>query len=290
MTMAGGRRPRYSTGISASSMSPALLHEIIRLNALRRGLHCSQHDLAHMIGVSQSSLSRFFRLPYLQSQRPHFLASTEGLARIDLALKLFVPRVALPRAPIRLPLRSRNVPAPAAREALLPASPSHQTGTAATKTPKAAAPTQRTDYRILIAEDDADTLDLYTTLFRDEEHRLKYEVTVATTVGECLRRLRIGASHLTGYDLLMMDLNLGDYRNAAEKSLLGQLLRRPRWLPEHLLVVSGVSRYALRSKIGDLEKLHAFFIPKPFDIEVLLDAVHALVTGHKPDPGYTEQF
>ena len=272
-------------------MSPALLREIIRLNALRRGLHCSQLDLAQMIGVSQSSLSRFFQLPFLQSQRPHFLASTEGLARIELALKLFVPRVAAPRAVRRLPSssRTRNVPAPAAREATIPASPAYKTDTAARSAPEAA-PARRTDYRLLIAEDDVDTLDLYTTLFRDEEHRLHYEVTVATTVRECLQRLRSGASHLTGYDLLMIDLDLGDYREAAEKSLLGQLLRRPGWLPARLLVVSGVSRFALRSKTAELEKLHAFFIPKPFDIEVLLDAVYALVTGHAPDPGYTEQF
>jgi CheY-like chemotaxis protein len=223
-----------------------------------------------MIGVSQSSLSRFFQLPYLQSQRAHFLASTEGLARIELALKLFVPRVAPPRASIRLP--------------------SHRTDAADIEAPTDAAPAQRTAYRLLIAEDDADTLNLYTALFRDEEHRLNYEVTVATTVGECLRRLRNGAHRLPGYDLLMMDLHLGEYRSAAEKSLLGQLLRRPRWLPARLLVVSGASRYTLLSKIADLEKLHAFFIHKPFDIDVLLDAVYALVTGHEPDPGYTEQF
>ena len=285
--MAGGRRRRYSTGTSAGSTSPALLCEIIKLNVLRRGLHCSQHDLAQMIGVSQSSLSRFFRLPYLQSQRPHFLASSEGLARIELALKLFVPRVAAPRASGRPIEHSRNAPTPAAP---IPGPSPHWTDTAAPKPPKVTAPTQRTDYRILIAEDDADTLDLYTTLFRDEERRLHYEVTVATTVRECLRRLRTGAGHLTGYDLLMMDLNLGDYRDPAAKSLLGQILRRPSWLPARLLVVSGVSRYTLRSKVADLEKLHAFFIPKPFDIEVLLDAVYALVTGHEPDPGYTEQF
>jgi CheY-like chemotaxis protein len=142
----------------------------------------------------------------------------------------------------------------------------------------------------LIAEDDVDTLDLYTALFRDEEHRLRYEVTIATTVRDCLHRLRFGARHPSRYDLLMMDLDLGDYRDAAEKSLLGQLLRRPRWLPARLLVVSGVSRYGLRSRAADLEKLHAFFLPKPFDIEVLLDAVYALVTGHDPDPGLTLQF
>jgi CheY-like chemotaxis protein len=272
--------------MSASSMSPALLHEIIRLNALRRGLHCSQHDLARMIGVSQSSLSRFFRLPYLQSQRRHFLASAEGLARIELALKLFVPRVAAPRTPIRLPSRRRNARTSAALSDLS----SQQNDTSDTEALKDAAPARRTDYRLLIAEDDADTLKLYTTLFQDEEHRLNYEVTVATTVGECLRRLRNSAHRLPGYDLLMMDLHLGEYRSAAEKSLLGQLLRRPRWLPARLLVVSGASRYTLRSKVADLEKLHAFFIHKPFDIEVLLDAVYALVTGHEPDPGYTEQF
>jgi CheY-like chemotaxis protein len=143
----------------------------------------------------------------------------------------------------------------------------------------------------LIAEDDADTLDLYTALFQDEEHRLHYEVTVVTTVRECLRRLRTAAGHLIRYDLLMMDLDLGgDFRDATEKSLLDQLLRRPRWLPPRLLVVSGVSRYSLRSRVAELEKLHAFFIPKPFDIEVLLDAVYTLVTGHDPDPGYIQQF
>jgi len=144
----------------------------------------------------------------------------------------------------------------------------------------AAEQSQMTTYRVLIAEDDLATVALYTTLFTEEEQRLHYEITVATTVAECLQRLRAAWAERP-YDLLVMDLGLGDRSGSPGKGLLGQLGLRPRWVPPHLLVVSGVSPHHLRDRLADLAKLCATFLPKPFDIDELLDSAYALVTGNK---------
>jgi CheY-like chemotaxis protein len=136
---------------------------------------------------------------------------------------------------------------------------------------------------MLIAEDDPETVALYTTLFTEEEHRLRYEITVATTVAEVIQRL--GATWARHpYDLLVMDLGLGDRSGTTGQGLLGllgQLRQRPGWVPPHLLVVSGISPHHLRERLADLAKLCATFLPKPFDIDELLDSAYALVTGKK---------
>jgi DNA-binding response OmpR family regulator len=103
---------------------------------------------------------------------------------------------------------------------------------------------------------------------------------VATTVAEVIQRL--GATWANRpYDLLVMDLGLGDRSGFGGKGLLGQLGQRPRWVPPHLLVVSGISPHHLRDRLAELAKLCATFLPKPFDIDELLDSAYALVTGNK---------
>jgi CheY-like chemotaxis protein len=275
--MAGGRR--HVRAMCDPMVAQSLWGDIARLNALRRRLHCSQSQLAQMIGVSQSSLSRLFRLPQLSLDSSHFLATSEGLSRIELALGMY-PMTLLPRGKpkgLKEPEEPQARPK-AALDTMAPGEP------AALSSGDASRPV----YRLLIAEDDRETVELYTLLFTEEEQRLRYDITVATTARECLQRLRT-AEHHGAYDLLVMDLDLGDHPDASGKSLLGHLRRRPRWIPPHLLVVSGLSPHVLRSKLVDLARLNAAYLPKPFDIEDLLDSVYALLTGKYLAPKYRLQ-
>ncbi len=286
--MAGGTRSRVRA-MCDPMVAQSLWSDIARLNALRRRLHCSQYQLAQMIGVSQSSLSRLFRLPQLPGS--HFLATSEGLSRIELALGML---------PMTFPARRKPGGQYKARPGAAPAAPSPgesdahgNSGTTERSEPAetAALPpvdAERPIYRLLIAEDDRETVELYTILFTEEEQRLRYDITVATTATECLQRLRT-AEHRSAYDLLVMDLDLGDHPDASGRSLLGYLRRRPRWIPPHLLVVSGLSPHVLRSKLVDMARLNAAYLPKPFDIEELLDSVYALVTGRYLAPKYRPQ-
>jgi CheY-like chemotaxis protein len=132
---------------------------------------------------------------------------------------------------------------------------------------------------MLIAEDDRETVVLYKELFAEEDRRVTYEIDVATTASECLSKLRDAR---TGhpYDILLMDLSLGDdLQRNPERSLLFQLRRRISWVPRLVLAVSGISPYHFSAKSADLAALGAIFIAKPFDIEELLQTVYALVTG-----------
>jgi CheY-like chemotaxis protein len=244
-----------------------------------------------MIGVSQSSLSRLFRHASRQHQRAPALATWEGLSRVESALTLFAtghqaagdgkkrsPRVEGCRASVTPPEAPEAAPARLPRRA-----PRWKRKLEAVAAPggEVSVTPRKTTYRVLIAEDDPETVALYTTLFTEEEHRLSYEITVATTVTDVIQRLHT-ARAARPYDLLLMDLGLGDRSGSTEKGLLGQLRQRPRWVPPHLLVVSGISPHHLRDRLADLAKLCATFLAKPFDIDDLLDLAYALVTGNKP--------
>jgi CheY-like chemotaxis protein len=269
---------------------PADLEEIARLDALRRSLGCSQSELARMIGVSQSSLSRLFRPASGEHRGAPALATWEGLSRVESALKVFATGHPAPgRGKIRPPRTKES--RTSAR--IPPASPGAPTGIprrvqrwkrrleeATRSSGEVAEKSPVTTYRLLIAEDDLETVALYTTLFTEEEHRLRYEITVATTVAEVIQRLRATWAKRP-YDLLVMDLGLGDRSGSTGKGLLGQLRQRPGWVPPHLLVVSGISPHHLRERFADLAKLCATFLAKPFDIDELLDSAYALVTGKK---------
>ncbi len=266
--------------------------EIARLDTLRRSLGCSQSELARMIGVSQSTLSRLFRPPLNARRIRSSLATRDGLARIELALTMFTRH--LPSA-----LTSKRAPKRATqwlRNELFTDTASSIRPSALTRLrpPMADSPVPgesgvRTTYRLLIAEDDLETAALYTTLFTEEENRLRYEVAAASTAAQCLHLLR-ATWKKRPYDLLVMDLGIGARQGTPRKSLLDQLRQRPLWMPPHLLVVSGMSPYQLRSKVSDLTKLCAAFLAKPFDIDVLLDAAYALVTGSTQGSQYLQYF
>ncbi|MGO8948555.1 MAG: response regulator [Ktedonobacterales bacterium] len=275
-------------GVQSTSSISAEAAEIARLDGKRRELGCSQAELAGMIGVSQSSLSRLFRLYCGGQRRGSSLATRDGLSRVALALEMFAAS-ASPKPPSRHTsqrtsphlgdnLRTWTDTAVAPSIQVRPKSPSPLVTVPGISAISGAAPPAT--YRVLIAEDDPETVALYATLFTEEEKRLHYEVTLATTAAECLQRLR-ATWKKQPYHLLLMDLGLGDRHGISSKSLLSQLQQRPLWVPPHLLVVSGVSPYHLRSKVSDLAKLCAAFLAKPFDIDELLDSAYGLVTGNK---------
>jgi CheY-like chemotaxis protein len=284
------RSQRGASGQQDLGGIPVDQGEIARLDALRRSLGCSQSELARMIGISQSSLSRLFRSPSREHRRAQTLATWERLSRVESALNEFATGHPSPEhgtmGPTRTPesqASARMPPTPPATPTRLPRRverwkrklemATRSGGGVTEKSPK-------TTYRLLIAEDDPETVALYTTLFTEEEHRLRYEITVATTVAEVIQRLRATWAKRP-YDLLVMDLGLGDRSGSSGKGLLGQLGQRPRWVPPHLLVVSGISPHHLRDRLADLAKLCATFLAKPFDIDELLDSAYALVTGNK---------
>jgi CheY-like chemotaxis protein len=283
-------RSPVTSGDQGLASIPADSGDIARLDALRRSLGCSQSELARLIGVSQSSLSRLFRLPSREHRGAPTLATRDGLSRVEMALKAFATATPSERPAKKASLRNSGRPdlGPPEHVSAVTRLPGHAPRwrrklEAATRSGVAAVAAEtpnRTTYRLLIAEDDLETVALYTTLFTEEEHRLRYEITVATTVGECLQRLSATWAKRP-YDLLVMDLGMGDRYGSAAKSLLDQLRQRPRWVPPHLLVVSGISPYHLRGKLADLAKLCATFLAKPFDIDELLDSAYALVTGIK---------
>jgi CheY-like chemotaxis protein len=283
-------RSRGASGPQDPGGIPADPEEIARLNDLRISLGCSQLELARMIGVSQSSLSRLFRPPSRERRGAPALATWEGLSRVESALKVFATGHPAPGRRKMRPTRikenraSARIPtAPAGSPTELPRRIQRwkrRLEGATRSGGEAAEKSGVTTYRMLIAEDDPETVALYTTLFTEEEHRLRYEITVATTVAEVIQRLDATWAQRP-YDLLVMDLGLGDRSGSTGQGLLVQLRQRPRWIPPHLLVVSGISPHHLRERLADLARLCATFLPKPFDIDELLDSAYALVTGKK---------
>lgn len=132
-------------------------------------------------------------------------------------------------------------------------------------------------YRLLLAEDDADTVNLYEMVFADGDDVIQYQLTVARTAAECIELLR-GAT--VPFDLLVMDLGIAETREAApETRLLPWLHAHAELRPPRVLVVSGVSPYQLQARIADLKALNAAFLPKPFDVEEVLATVRALCEG-----------
>ncbi|MGH2515360.1 MAG: helix-turn-helix domain-containing protein [Ktedonobacterales bacterium] len=268
------------------------------LDARRRALRCSQAEVARLLGVSATTISRFFR------GESAGLAGAAGAQRVELALRLFAHqrRQAPPRgaqepemehgerlAPMKRRVRLETSAAAVARAH--PAPPPDAAGAiyARPHRPLAGpeeevAPREpRPVYHLLLAEDDADTIGLYQQVFGDDD-AVRYEMTVVRSAGACLKRLREAASMGRPYDVLLMDLAIADARGElGEKGLLPRLRREPSLLPERVLVVSGISPYLLQRKRADLAALRAVFLPKPFDIEELAGVVRSLCrTGVAP--------
>jgi DNA-binding NarL/FixJ family response regulator len=139
-------------------------------------------------------------------------------------------------------------------------------------------------YRLLLAEDDADTVNLYQMVFADgTDDAVQYHVTVARTARECIERLRAAQ---TPFDLLVMDLGIAEPHDAApERHLLPWLHAHADLRPPRVLVVSGFSGYQLHARMADLRALNAVYLPKPFDVDEMLAAVRALCEGDTSSAG-----
>ena len=293
--------PGYAdyVGIHMPESMGARAAEIAQLDGLRQRLGCSQAKLAELIGVSQSSLSRLFRMADGGQSRRRggsSLATRGGLARIELALSMFgslrspesspKPTHRLIRGEVfTQPVRIANSSA----ASLVSYSEVALADRGMPCTSHKVAAETRATYRVLVAEDDPETAVLYNMLFTQEENRLHYEVAAAPTAAECLQELRTTWKKRP-YDLLLLDLGLGVRQGSSRKSLLDRLRQRPLWVPSHLLVVSGMSPYHVRSAFGDLAKFCAAFLAKPFDIDVLLDSAYTLVTGKSLGSPYLQYF
>ncbi len=298
------RRARTSTGQgslgtgsrSASPELAALAQRLLRIEAARRQIGCTREQLAKAVGVSRATLARMLSAEHVLAHGTSAAAGVEGLQRVELALTLVARATSGPRAaPLAAPLAAPPA-APARRgakgsrpktEGTAPISPPRRearthtrpraavtaasTGQAGAEIAPAAGATRTC--RVLVAEDDAATVELY-RLVLAEESELSYEITVADTARECLERLEAAGQP---YDLLLMDLGLADVRKGSLRgSLLSQLARRKDLLPRRVLVVSGISPYQLAAKRAALAAIRAIFLPKPFDVDDLLAVVRGL--------------
>lgn len=276
-----------------------LAARIARLTVNRKALGCTQADLARLIGISPSSLSRQLRDAAANSAEAG-AGGADIVQRAELALRLHAaareqpaPQAAGTRARARA--TAKRAPAIATRAPAAPQprlAPAPGAHSVYARPPLPAMATEpgwasagdgrpaerRTRCRILIAEDDADTVGLYQMVFADDDD-MTYTLDVARTAGECLERLRTAAA-TERYDLLLMDLGIGDMHGSdTERGLLDRLKRTPAILPPCVLVVSGISPYQLERKAPDLRRLRASFLSKPFDIEELLECVRSLLNG-----------
>lgn len=248
------------------------------LDARRRELRCSQADLGRALGVSASSVSRLFGRD--KAKRPRALASDDGLQRIELALRLLgqaAPNAGVARpaacgsaartqAPHLQALKSLSS-SRLAQPALLSDSgvfpiPANKGRLAASRM-----------YRLLVAEDDADTVNLYEMVFAESDERLQFQVTVARTARDCIDRLRQAPAP---FDLLLMDLGIAEPRDAAEPHLLVWMRAHPDLCPPRVLVVSGAAPSQFQARLADLKALNAAYLPKPFDVDEVLATVRAL--------------
>ncbi|HUY77802.1 MAG TPA: hypothetical protein VMV29_13605, partial [Ktedonobacterales bacterium] len=130
----------------------------------------------------------------------------------------------------------------------------------------------------------------------DAERAARYDVTVVATAAACLAALHAAQAEARPYDLLLMDLSLRDMRVgqshtgdkhpgeaiAVDPDLLTALTRLSALLPRRRLVVSGMAPYHLKRARHELAYLGAAYLPKPFDIEMLLATVYALCADDEP--------
>lgn len=278
------------------SPARALAQRLAQLDARRRELGCTQAALGRVLGVSPSSVSRLFN-PTGARNRPQALISPEGIKRIELALRLLgqaatnaqqVPRPATRaftahETPVRRQV-SRAL-THAAENASRPAQPALLSDSGVFPVPsrqrRAALPRM---YRLLLAEDDADTVNLYQMVFADAtDDAVQYSVTIARTARECIERL---LQSVAPFDLLVMDLGIAEPDDGSpERHLLPWLHEHPALRPPRVLVVSGFSGYQLHARMADLRALNAVYMPKPFDVDEMLAAVRALCDGNISSAG-----
>lgn len=226
------------------------------------------------------------------------LATVEGLGRLEAALGSYertnakaarsgrtAPERRQPRPPRQISARQDDTFAPRQRKRSTTVRIAKWAATDApvdlTQIESAMMPAGGQRYRILIAEDDAATIGLYTMVLAEDDE-MRYELDVVQTPQACLEHLR-RARQGKPYDLLLTDLGLADVRPDDQRpSLLQQFAEHPDLLPPALLVVSGISPYSLQRKRAQLATLGAAFLAKPFDIDELLAVVRALCLAQVP--------
>jgi CheY-like chemotaxis protein len=113
--------------------------------------------------------------------------------------------------------------------------------------------------RVLVVEDDPDLREVLTDLLGDDG----YDVTATDSAIGVRALVESVQSHA-----ILLDLGL-PYRSGA--SLLAELKADPRTAPIPVLVLSGMPEVLA----GERRALAAAVIPKPFDVEALLDALRA---------------
>jgi CheY-like chemotaxis protein/transcriptional regulator with XRE-family HTH domain len=291
--------------LAAEPLPEALRARLAHLEAERRALRCSLADLARLLGMPQAVLSRLLKGQTGGTQALPAATVPEVLQRLELALRLFAEaRQHAPRAAAQPAAGGRSGRAPrlaasagagqAARlapsAATLPAyarvplfgpEPAREPAS----TPAVVVTATRASYRVLIAEDDADTIALYRMVFADEDGETGYSIEVARTSSECIAQLQ-AAQEGAPFDLLLMDLGIAEIRAESGTGLLTRLRRTASLLPPRVLIVSGAAPHHLQARHADLAALHAAFLPKPFDIEELLAGVRSLCgPGATPAPG-----
>lgn len=266
---------RLAGSAGSAGERAAIIAALAALDAQRRAIGCSQETLARALGVNRAIVSRLLRGEAGTRGVAATLATREGLRRVELALLLLARAAAQPAAgPATQSARANGPRGVAAARSLARGfgGAQDESRTANTRTVAAAG-----RYRVLIAEDDPDTVTLYNLVLSDPEECEVYDLTIARSAGACLDALAAAAADRMPFDLLLMDLGIGDVRiGNGGATLLRELSARRELLPPRVLVVSGVSPYQLEHKRAELTALGASYLPKPFDIDDLAAAVRAL--------------
>lgn len=288
--VAGTRERADASRTGSPAINTTIAGRCVAIEARRRALGCSQQTLAVALGVSRATVARLLRGQISTTSPLHVHAALAGLQRVEVALRLIergaaatatddtrstaYPAAGAQHNRARKDMPSRPVPARGSRAGATEAS---------YRAAKFPVPTGGL-FRILIAEDDAATVELYRMVLA-EERQLRYAIDIARTARQCLEYL-LAAPRTQPYDVLLMDLGLADLRGGlAAESLLTRLAHLAEQLPRRILVVSGISPYRLQLKREQLAAIGAEFLAKPFDVGDLLDIVRSLcLPGYPPPP------
>jgi CheY-like chemotaxis protein len=264
-----------------SPQAVALAQRFLRIEERRRQIGCTQEQLARAVGVSRSTLARMLSSERVLAREANMMAVLEGLRRIELALSVLA-RASAPAAavvPDRRAAKARagvaSATAPATRATAVHGWPMDLAGLERPTAQSATTGSLPRTCRLLVAEDDVATMELYRQVLA-EESELTYQITVAGTARECLDRLEATGSQAP-YDLLLMDLGLADVRTGSPRDgLLGQLVRHRKLLPRRVLIVSGISPQQLAAQRAAMAAIRAAYLSKPFDVDELLALVRGL--------------
>jgi CheY-like chemotaxis protein len=128
--------------------------------------------------------------------------------------------------------------------------------------------------RIAVINDDTAFLALMEALLEREEG---YEVTVCKQWQDAYEFVK-----RTAPDLVILDVVMGD--EEAGWGILNLLTLDPQTRPIPVLVCSAAV-HSLHDHQPLLDRYGIRALPKPFDLDVLLEMVEALLDAHPPSPG-----